>query len=214
MHRDLKCENIFFDKYDNLKLGDFGFAREMDSLSNTFCGSRAYAAPEILQVVLPLLSRISLQMKPYDDCLADVWSAGIVLYVTVTGVMPFSDKHVSQLIDEQNKHKIYYPHRPVMSSACKQLIHQILTPDAKKVRGSHLRSPHVFSASHLRADVQQRLAGRHAVGVPHRIRHLHPATAVGRQPLILVVSVIRSLPCLCSLCDCCMSITNLSVFTL
>lgn len=55
-HRDLKCENIFLMANNRVKLGDFGFARTCtDQLgrkvfSDTFCGSAAYAAPEILKV--------------------------------------------------------------------------------------------------------------------------------------------------------------------
>lgn len=56
-HRDLKCENIFLTDTKVIKVGDFGFARICHNeetntrvLSNTFCGSAAYAAPEILQV--------------------------------------------------------------------------------------------------------------------------------------------------------------------
>lgn len=55
-HRDLKCENVFLMWNNHVKLGDFGFARTCtDSLgrkamSDTFCGSAAYAAPEILKV--------------------------------------------------------------------------------------------------------------------------------------------------------------------
>lgn len=57
-HRDLKCENILLTFHNNIKICDFGFARNcIDSFgeyvfSNTFCGSAAYAPPEILQVLI------------------------------------------------------------------------------------------------------------------------------------------------------------------
>ena len=57
-HRDLKCENVLLVSDRSLKLTDFGFCRRCRDeagkrvLSRTFCGSAAYAAPEILQVSL------------------------------------------------------------------------------------------------------------------------------------------------------------------
>lgn len=65
--RDLKCENLLLDGDSNIKLSDFGFARSFKSdkeHSSTFCGSAAYAAPEVLQA------------KPYDARAYDVWSSG------------------------------------------------------------------------------------------------------------------------------------------
>ena len=52
VHRDLKCENILLNDKNSIKIADFGFARRIskNDLSQTFCGSAAYAAPEILQV--------------------------------------------------------------------------------------------------------------------------------------------------------------------
>jgi serine kinase len=49
VHRDLKCENVFLDLYNNVKLRDFDFARKLETndVSKTFCGSRAYVTPEI-----------------------------------------------------------------------------------------------------------------------------------------------------------------------
>lgn len=51
-HRDLKPENILLDKYQNLKLIDFGLCAKPDggmtSLLATSCGSPTYAAPELV----------------------------------------------------------------------------------------------------------------------------------------------------------------------
>jgi serine/threonine protein kinase len=44
-------ENILLDKSENIKLVDFGFTREYDprKLLETWCGTYAYAAPEMIQ---------------------------------------------------------------------------------------------------------------------------------------------------------------------
>ena len=64
------------DGKNNLKLSDFGFARIMnvEDVSKTFCGSAAYAAPEILQGI------------PYSGFGYDVWSVGVILYIMVRPV--------------------------------------------------------------------------------------------------------------------------------
>lgn len=49
-HRDLKCENVLITSDDNAKITDFSFGITFPSGSNlctTYCGSAAYAAPEV-----------------------------------------------------------------------------------------------------------------------------------------------------------------------
>ncbi|WKY01457.1 hypothetical protein Q1695_015449 [Nippostrongylus brasiliensis] len=117
VHRDLKCENVFLDKYENVKLGDFGFARYLkpNEKANTFCGSRAYVAPEILRAIA------------YTGQTVDIWSAGIVLYVMVTGVMPYDDRNPQKMVERQLGHRIRFPKIDI-SVQVKTLIYEILHP--------------------------------------------------------------------------------------
>jgi len=63
---------------NNIKVIDFGFARAdmfpvegQYERSETYCGSYAYASPEILMGI------------PYVPQYSDVWSLGVILYVMV-----------------------------------------------------------------------------------------------------------------------------------
>ena len=68
-HRDLKPENILLNFANQIWIADFGFARWMpNNVANTSCGSPLYAAPEVIKGI------------PYDGRIADVWSAGVILY--------------------------------------------------------------------------------------------------------------------------------------
>ncbi|CAF1518363.1 unnamed protein product [Adineta ricciae] len=104
-HRDLKCENLLLDQHLRIKLADFGFSRycvepapsennrksviEKKILSRTFCGSAAYAAPEILRG------------QEYNPKLYDIWSAGCILYIMIYSKMPFDDSDMKKMIEAQ-----------------------------------------------------------------------------------------------------------------
>uniref|UniRef100_A0ABI8A3Q7 non-specific serine/threonine protein kinase n=1 Tax=Felis catus TaxID=9685 RepID=A0ABI8A3Q7_FELCA len=104
VHRDLKCENILLDKDFNIKLSDFGFSKRCprdDSgrlmLSKTFCGSAAYAAPEVLQGI------------PYQPKVYDIWSLGVILYIMVCGSMPYNDSDIKKMLRIQKEHRVDFP---------------------------------------------------------------------------------------------------------
>lgn len=117
-HRDVKCENLLLDGRSNILLADFGFARRFTSTtrSQTFCGSAAYAAPEVLQSI------------PYDVTKNDVWSAGVILYILKFGVMPYDDTNKTKLIRMQ-RDGVTFPKNVDASYAVKDLLQRILNHD-------------------------------------------------------------------------------------
>ncbi|EWC46165.1 hypothetical protein DRE_04543 [Drechslerella stenobrocha 248] len=81
VHRDLKLENIMLDRYENVKLCDFGFTREYEKLRplQTFCGTVCYSAPEMVKG------------EKYLGQGVDVWSLGVILYALLCGELPFDE---------------------------------------------------------------------------------------------------------------------------
>ncbi|XP_028134381.1 testis-specific serine/threonine-protein kinase 3-like [Diabrotica virgifera virgifera] len=133
VHRDIKCENMLMNSEWTLKMSDFGFARGnlkdkngQNVLSETFCGSYAYASPEILKGI------------PYQPQHADVWSMGVVLFAMVFGRLPFDDSNYKELI-KQVSNKVTFPKEPKISSICKSLINKILAPLKSRIRISGIK---------------------------------------------------------------------------
>ncbi|XP_069784690.1 testis-specific serine/threonine-protein kinase 6-like [Narcine bancroftii] len=117
VHRDLKCENILLTEKMQVKLTDFGFGRKSrgyPELSTTYCGSVAYSPPEVLLGV------------SYDPKKYDIWSMGVILYVIVTGYMPFDDSSISKLPEKQLM-GVIYPEEITLEEKCQSLIEKLLT---------------------------------------------------------------------------------------
>lgn len=120
LHRDLKLENILLDKYNNLRLIDFGMGKVIDTsvaMHQTACGTPDYVAPEVIL------------RQPYS-CKADIWSVGVILYVLVTGHLPFHDDNMQKQFHKIISEEVEYP--CYLSSECVEFIQLCLQKDKDK----------------------------------------------------------------------------------
>ncbi|XP_039020632.1 CBL-interacting serine/threonine-protein kinase 1-like isoform X2 [Hibiscus syriacus] len=113
-------ENVLIDAKGNIKISDFGLSalpqhiRE-DGLLHTTCGSPNYVAPEILA------------NRGYDGATSDIWSCGVILYVILTGYLPFDDRNLAVLYQ-----KIFKGDPPIpkwLSPGARNMIRRILDPN-------------------------------------------------------------------------------------
>jgi serine/threonine protein kinase len=115
VHRDIKPENILLDSADHAKLSDFGLGRSTDGLLSTHCGSLCYTAPEVCAG------------QKYLGPPADIWSCGVLLYVMVTGTIPWSAPNVPAMRLQIQRADYRQPWQ--VSRACQDLLQRMLTPD-------------------------------------------------------------------------------------
>jgi calcium-dependent protein kinase len=77
IHRDIKPENIMLTKNNQVRLIDFGLSKisAKNKKQSEIAGTPYYMAPEVLD-------------GNYNEK-ADIWSLGVLLYVLVSGYLPF-----------------------------------------------------------------------------------------------------------------------------
>ncbi|XWS44603.1 hypothetical protein CRYUN_Cryun15aG0061500 [Craigia yunnanensis] len=130
MHRDLKPENFLFDTVEEdaaLKGTDFGlsvFYKPGESFSDVV-GSPYYVAPEVLR-------------KHYGPE-ADVWSAGVILYILLSGVPPFWAETEMGIFRQILQGKIDFDSEPwpAISESAKDLIRKMLDRNPKRRLTAH-----------------------------------------------------------------------------
>eukprot|EP00922_Rhytidocystis_sp_ex-Travisia-forbesii_P019595 GHVS01028975.1.p1 GENE.GHVS01028975.1~~GHVS01028975.1.p1 ORF type:complete len:342 (-),score=37.58 GHVS01028975.1:3-1028(-) len=107
VHKDLKPENILFQDTtadSPIKVIDFGLAElfeKSEQHSRNAAGTALYMAPEVF--------RRDFTLK------CDVWSAGVILYLLLTGQLPFYGKTI-----EEVQYKVCY-HQPNFQRDCQHL---------------------------------------------------------------------------------------------
>ncbi|CAK7328565.1 unnamed protein product [Dovyalis caffra] len=130
MHRDLKPENFLFHSVEEdapLKATDFGLS-VFYKPGQTFCdvvGSPYYVAPEVLR-------------KHYGPE-ADVWSAGIILYILLSGVPPFWAETEMGIFKQILQGNLDFDSEPwpSISDSAKDLIRKMLERNPKKRLTAH-----------------------------------------------------------------------------
>lgn len=100
VYRDLKPENILLDATGHVALCDFGLSKPdlgAGQLTNTFCGTTEYLAPEVL-----------LDESGYSK-LVDFWSLGVLLFEMCCGWSPFYAEDTQQMYRNICFGKIKFP---------------------------------------------------------------------------------------------------------
>ncbi|MED6209122.1 Calcium-dependent protein kinase 33 [Stylosanthes scabra] len=125
MHRDLKPENFLLSSKDDkalLKATDFGLSVFIDEgkVYRDIVGSAYYVAPEVLR-------------RRYGKEI-DVWSAGVILYILLSGVPPFWAETEKGIFDAILEGHIDFESAPwpSISNSAKDLVRKMLTQDPKK----------------------------------------------------------------------------------
>ncbi|XP_004511540.1 calcium-dependent protein kinase 1-like [Cicer arietinum] len=125
MHRDLKPENFLFlskEETSPLKATDFGLSVffKPGDVFNDLVGSAYYVAPEVLH-------------RRYGPE-ADIWSAGVILYILLSGVPPFWAENEKGIFEAILLGHIDFESDPwpSISSSAKDLIKKMLRADPKE----------------------------------------------------------------------------------
>ena len=121
LFRDLKPENILLDSEGHIRLADFGLAKQgkegSDFLAQSFCGSPAYLAPEMLK-------------KAGVTKAGDVYQIGVVLYEMLVGIPPFYNDNIRILYQKIEKGKLEMPR--YLSSEAKKCLQKMLNKNPNK----------------------------------------------------------------------------------
>lgn len=113
-HRDLKLENIMIDKFNHIRLIDFGFS-SVNSIMSTCCGSVPYCAPEVLMG------------KKYSKA-ADIWSLGVIFYALIDGNLPFYHSNIKYLASMICSNEVTFSSKFTNNHVC-DLLKKMLNKD-------------------------------------------------------------------------------------
>ncbi|CAG9319039.1 unnamed protein product [Blepharisma stoltei] len=133
IYRDLKPENVVLNADGHALLTDFGLSKEGvddNCTSNSFCGSVAYLAPEMLN-------------RAGHGKSVDWYLLGVLLYEMLCGIPPFFSHSRDQLFNNIRNAKLSFPVK--ISFEAKDLISKLLKRDPTQRLGSSFDADEIKS---------------------------------------------------------------------
>lgn len=117
LHRDLKTANVFLNKDNTIKVGDFGISKMMTTRAQaqTVLGTPYYISPEMCEG------------KQYDQK-SDIWALGCILYEMACLQKTFEGSNLPALVNKIMKGH-FQPVPGGYSPGFRQLIHDLLQKD-------------------------------------------------------------------------------------
>ena len=123
IHRDLKPENIFLTSSFNIKIGDFGIAKQLNNVNDftkTQSGTLLYMAPEILKG------------EKYYNNKVDIWSLGCILYELCTLNYCFFDKSPLKIAEKIKNGKFENINSKLYMTDLQKLLDNLLNINYRK----------------------------------------------------------------------------------
>ncbi len=116
MYRDLKLDNVLLSSDGHVKLADYGLSHcdlPADGLTQTFCGTPEFMAPEMLLD------------QPYGFAI-DFWAFGVLVYQVLENRSPFYGNTEREIFQATLKGK--YEFLPSTNKQARSLINKLLIP--------------------------------------------------------------------------------------
>jgi serum/glucocorticoid-regulated kinase 2 len=140
VYRDLKPENILLDYTGHIALCDFGLCKlnmKDSDVTNTFCGTPEYLAPEILSG------------QGYNKTI-DWWTLGVLLYEMLAGLPPFYDESTDKMYQKILHNPLVFGDE--IGFRARSILTSLLTRDPSQrlgVNGAEEIRKHPFFEKHI-----------------------------------------------------------------